>query len=72
MSATRSWSGREAVKSRSTRSGGRGADGSGTVVPRLRRALVSVPLPRASDGRIVLAADVSPTARTAPLAGAST
>ncbi|MDX3764039.1 GNAT family N-acetyltransferase [Streptomyces sp. AK02-04a] len=30
MSATHNWSGREAVKLRSTRSGGRGADGSGT------------------------------------------
>lgn len=32
-------------------------------VARLRRALVSVPLPRAADGRIVLASDVSPWLR---------
>ncbi|MER7693712.1 NF041680 family putative transposase [Streptomyces sp. NPDC097610] len=32
-------------------------------VARLRRALASVPLPRAADGRIVLAADVSPWLR---------
>ncbi|MFI6937434.1 transposase [Streptomyces sp. NPDC050287] len=30
---------------------------------RLRRALASIPLPRAADGRIVLAADVSPWLR---------
>jgi hypothetical protein len=29
-------------------------------LPRLRPALASLPLPRASDGRIVLAVDVSP------------
>jgi hypothetical protein len=32
-------------------------------VARLRRALTSVPLPRASDGRLVLAVDVSPWLR---------
>lgn len=32
-------------------------------VARLRRALASMPLPRAADGRIVLAADVSPWLR---------
>jgi hypothetical protein len=32
-------------------------------VSRLRRALAGVPLPRAADGRIVLAADVSPWLR---------
>lgn len=32
-------------------------------VARLRRILVSTPLPRAADGRIVLAADVSPWLR---------
>jgi hypothetical protein len=32
-------------------------------VARLRRALVSVPLPRAADGRLVLAVDVSPWLR---------
>lgn len=32
-------------------------------VARLRRNLVSTPLPRAADGRIVLAADVSPWLR---------
>lgn len=32
-------------------------------VARLRRALASVPLPRASDGRLVLAVDVSPWLR---------
>ncbi|OLZ43564.1 hypothetical protein AVW11_35205 [Streptomyces amritsarensis] len=46
-------------------------------IARLRRALVGVPLPRAADGRLVLAVDVSPwlrpdanTCRTAPSAGA--
>lgn len=32
-------------------------------VDRLRRALVSVPLPKAADGRLVLAVDVSPWLR---------
>jgi hypothetical protein len=36
----------------------------GRVDPqRLRRALAALPLPRAADGRIVLAVDVSPSGR---------
>jgi len=39
--------------------------GHGRVQPqRLRRTLASLPLPRASDGRIVLAVDVSPWLRS--------
>ena len=55
MSATHSWSGREAVKSRSTRSGGRGADGSGTVVrlrcPRITPSRPSSPISRSTVQR---------------------
>ncbi|WPB96576.1 hypothetical protein R8789_13445 [Streptomyces malaysiensis] len=55
MSATQSWSGRLAVKSRSTRSGGLGADGSGTVVrrrgPRMTPSTPSSPISRSTVQR---------------------
>ena len=35
----------------------------GSTSPRLRRSLAGLPLPRAADGRIVLAVDVSPWLR---------
>lgn len=56
---------RAAVHGRARTDAGRSRARAGTPPTRLRRALASTPLPRAADGRIVPAADVSPWLRPA-------